>query len=60
MGTKPLQEGRETSTSLNYPKESIERGKKNPLKRLKKEKKGSKKEKKKVGAQLPWRLRHPR
>ena len=33
MGTKPLQEGRETSTSLNYPKGSNKKGEENPLKR---------------------------
>ena len=41
MGDKqPLQEGRETSTSLNYPKESIEMKEKNPKKDKRKKRGG--------------------
>ncbi len=48
-GTKPLQEGRETSTSLNYPKGSIEKEEENPFKKIKEREERKQKGKKKGG-----------
>jgi hypothetical protein len=61
-GRQPLQEGRETSISLSYPKGSIQGRRRNPLKREKKrrkEREERKEKEKKVtsSAKIIWLVR---